>query len=90
MQKRNRIQIYHDILSAINDENEVDVSIKPTNIQYKSNLSYNRLMSYIQELMMKGFIVNKQDKILVTDKGYEFLTNYNKLLELVKGIDWLV
>jgi predicted transcriptional regulator len=85
--RRNKLQIYYDILSAIRNENVIDVGIKPTRLQYESNLSYNKLINYIEELMLKGFIVNKQDKILISEKGYAFLTNYSRLLDLVKDTD---
>jgi predicted transcriptional regulator len=85
--RRDKLQIYYDILSAIKNENTIYVSIKPTRLQYESNLSYSKLMSYIEELMLKGFIVNKQDKILISEKGYAFITNYSRLLDLIKNTD---
>ncbi len=85
--RRDKLQIYYDILSAIKNENAIYVSIKPTRLQYESNLSYSKLMSYIEELMLKGFIVNKQDKILISEKGYAFITNYSRLLDLIKNTD---
>ena len=59
IRKRERLEIIHDILVAIKDKRD---TAKPTHILYKSNLSHQMLMEYINELVKKEFIVEKIDK----------------------------
>ncbi|MBR9699383.1 winged helix DNA-binding protein [Candidatus Woesearchaeota archaeon] len=81
--KRDRLQIIHDILLAIREKGS---QVKPTHILYKSNLSHQMLMEYLQELIAKGFIIEEGDKkgkkvYSLTDKGYDYLRDYT----VIKG-----
>ncbi|MEM4336577.1 MAG: winged helix-turn-helix domain-containing protein [Candidatus Woesearchaeota archaeon] len=80
--RRNRLEIVNDILKSIQDKGG---SIKPTHLLYKSNLSHDRMKSYIAELKEKGLISEelKANKkiIVITTKGFEFLVNYKKIKE---------
>jgi predicted transcriptional regulator len=75
--KRERLEIIHDILHVIRARRNV----KPTHILYKSNLSHPMLTEYLEELIEKGFI-NEKDAgkgkrtYELTDKGYNFLKDY--------------
>lgn len=82
--RREKLEIIYDILSAINKEDALDVRRRPR-VQMMSNLPYIRFMFYIEELLRKGFIIHKRDRILITDKGYLFLINYNNLLDLIRN-----
>ena len=63
-EKRTKIQLYFDIISAIIQEQD----ISPTRIQFKCNTSYDKLMKYLQE-MERREIIEKNGSIGVTDKG---------------------
>jgi len=83
--KRDRLQIIHDILKAIQDRNG---RIKPTHILYKSNLSYQMLDDYMEELITKGFIEVKTDKknsrtYALTQKGFEYVNKYHLIVDFV-------
>ncbi|MFP4119227.1 MAG: winged helix-turn-helix domain-containing protein [Candidatus Woesearchaeota archaeon] len=89
--KRGRLQIIYDILSSIRDKGG---SIKPTHLLYKSNLSHQMMRGYLKELQEKGFIKehyqkNKSKTYILTDKGYEYLAEYQKVLKFVEsfGLD---
>jgi len=79
--KRNKLQVIRDILEVIRGRNG---KIKPTHILYKSNLSYQMMEEYLDELQEKGFIKEiKQDRgrtYTITDKGHTYLERY-KLIE---------
>ena len=84
--KRDRLQIIHDILKAIQDKNG---KIKPTHILYKSNLSHQMLEEYLIELKEKKFIteeMNKAGKMYqITDHGYAYLEKYKLITEFVNS-----
>jgi predicted transcriptional regulator len=85
--KRGRLQIIHDILSAIRAKGG---SIKPTHLLYKSNLSHQMMSDYLKDLMGKGFIEEeiqkKKNKMyLLTPKGYDYLQEYKTVIRFVES-----
>ena len=81
-QRRTKIEIINDILSAITDKNGI---IKPTHLLYKSNLSHNKMKEYLHELEEKKMIENITNKnnneIHITDRGRKFIIEYKRILE---------
>ncbi len=80
-EKRTKIQLYFDIISAIIQEED----ISPTRIQFKCNTSYDKLMKYLEE-MEKREIISKNGSIDVTDKGKKFHSDYSKINDLISEI----
>ena len=80
-EKRTRIQLYFDIISAIIQEED----ISPTRIQFKCNTSYDKLMKYLGE-MEEREIISKNGSIDVTDKGKKFHSDYSKINDLISEI----
>lgn len=80
--KRDRLQIIHDILKAIQDKNN---RIRPTHILYKSNLSHQMMEEYLKELIGKGFIImniEKESKTYsLTQKGFDYLNRYKLIAD---------
>jgi predicted transcriptional regulator len=80
--KRDRLQIIHDILKAIQDKNN---RIRPTHILYKSNLSHQMMEEYLKDLISKDFIlenVAKEGKTYsLTQKGFDYLNKYRLITE---------
>ncbi|MBD0300038.1 MAG: transcriptional regulator [Nitrososphaera sp.] len=74
--KRNKIEIYNDILSAINLE-LTNGEAKPTRVQTLSNLAYDKLVRYLNELEGKKMIM--QDPLQITEKGRDFLQDYDRI-----------
>jgi predicted transcriptional regulator len=72
---RHKIQIYYDILNGINLESNNGEGAKPTRVQIHSNLSYDKLVRYLNELEMKEMIL--QNPLRITEKGWDFLQNYH-------------
>jgi predicted transcriptional regulator len=85
-EKRDRMQIIHDILLAIQKKGG---RIKPTHLLYKSNLSYQRMNLYLEELITNGLVAKDFDDeskfFKLTDKGYMFLAEYQRMNEFTKS-----
>ena len=70
------MEIYNDILSAINLE-LTNGEAKPTRVQTLSNLAYDKLVRYLNELEGKKMII--QDPIQRTEKRVDFLQDYDRI-----------
>ncbi len=81
-EKRGRLEIIYDILVAMQRKQG---RIKPTHLLYKSNLSYQRMNAYVDELIKKGFVEKDFDDrnkyFILTDKGYTFLSEFRRIRE---------
>ena len=75
---RNKIQIYYDILNGINLESNNGEGVKPTRVQIHSNLSYDKLAKYLNELEMNEMIL--KNPLRITEKGRDFLQDYDHVL----------
>jgi predicted transcriptional regulator len=86
--KRNKLEIYNDILSAIELELQCGQA-KPTRVQSRSNLAYDKLVRYIDELKHKKMIT--QDPLMITEKGHDFLQDYDRIKSFVveMGVKYL-
>ena len=80
--KRNKLEIIRDILQIIQKKSG---KIKPTHVLYKSNLSYQMMTDYIDELIQGGFInekiTGKNKTYIITDKGNKYLEKYRLIME---------
>jgi predicted transcriptional regulator len=70
------MEIYNDILSAINLE-LTNGEAKPTRVQTLSNLAYDKLVRYLKELEGKKMIM--RDPLQITEKGRDFLQDYDRI-----------
>lgn len=82
------MEIYNDILSAIQLELQSGQA-KPTRVQSRSNLAYDKLARYFEELKYKEMIT--QDPLMITDKGHDFLQDYDRIKSFVleMGVKYL-
>jgi len=82
--RRDKITIIFDILEAIQKKGG---KIKPTHLLYKSNLSHGRMKQYVDELVNKKLLEEKEDKgkkmYVLTDEGYKFITNYAQVMKFM-------
>ena len=82
--KREKVQVIYDILKAVREK---EGKIKPTHIMYKANLSPQMLKTYLKELMIKGFIMEKKSgkgkTYFLTEKGLKYLKDYQIILGFV-------
>ena len=81
-ERRSKIQLYFDIVSAIVQDSQNNDSVSPTRIQFKCNTSYDKLTKYLIE-MEKRNIIEREKSLSVTDKGMQFHRDYSKINELI-------
>ncbi|MDG6990055.1 MAG: winged helix DNA-binding protein [Nitrososphaerota archaeon] len=83
--QRSVLRINLDILNAVREEGDA----KPTHILYKANLSHERLVKYLDDLLTKGLIEVKQDgenrTYRITPKGVGFLIEIRKAETFIQG-----
>ena len=75
--KRNKMEIYNDILTAIRVELASDGEARPTKVQSKSNLAYDKLSRYLGELEGRKMIT--QNPLAITERGHDFLQDYGRI-----------
>ena len=83
--KRDKLGIVYDILISIKEKNG---KIRQTNIMYKSNLSFQSLHEYLDELIKKNFLVEHKDKkdvktFSITNEGLNFLSKYSEIKDFM-------
>ena len=82
---RSALRIYLDILETVHQEGEAG----PTRILYKANLSHDRLIRYIGELVTKGLLQEKQAEegrsYVLTPAGVSFINELRKAEAFVAG-----
>ncbi len=84
-ERRSKLEIYFAILYAIQQE-ETDDGAKPTRIQYKSGMSYDKVAKHLKVLEEKQLIVKKR-YYHMTEKGHKFLAEYSLVRDFVNRMD---
>jgi predicted transcriptional regulator len=78
--KRGRLEIIYDLLNAIHEKGG---EIKPTHLLYKSNLSHQKMMEYLAELMKQELVKESERKgkkqYIITEKGIEFIGEFKRI-----------
>lgn len=69
--KRHKLQLFFEILCAIEDDRISNGIAKPTRVQHFSRLSYDKMMNHLAELERKGMIHRDNGLILITNKGHK-------------------
>ena len=69
--------------------NDDDSVAKPTRVQLRSNLAYDKLARYLDELENRKMIL--QSPLLITEKGREFLQDYDRISNFIleMGVKYL-
>ena len=73
--RRGGFEIIVDILNAAME------GAKKTEIVYKANLNFKRAGNYLSYLEERQLIENMGDRYRTTEKGKEFLRDYQKMME---------
>jgi predicted transcriptional regulator len=82
IQRRDKLKIYGDLLFAIRSEYNKE-KILPTHVQAKTMVPFDRLKTYISELVMLGMIED-EISLKLTEKGLQYLREYEKVLDFMK------
>jgi len=84
MQRRDRIDIIFDMLTAIQQKQK----IKPTHLMYKANMTHGQMKGYLDELKAKEFVTVSAEKgqkyFILTDNGYRFILKIKEMKEFEK------
>ena len=83
--KRSKLQIYFDVLSAILVEKQDNTEISKTRLQHKSNTSYDKLLKYLDEMSEKG-LIKLENNVDTTDMGLKFYQDYSAVNDLIDEI----
>ena len=82
-ERRSKLQIFYDVLSAIKEESQNNEKISYTRIQFKCNTSYDKLLRYFDEMKAKQLLKSGL-QIEITEKGEKFYQDYSRINELIK------
>ena len=87
-EKRTKLEIYYDLLQILYEEMNFSGINKPSLIRIASlaNLPYTRFKEAIAHLDKQGLILHNYDNIFVTEKGVEFIREYQKFNDYLKQI----
>lgn len=82
---RSKVGIILDILESINYLEYSDGTALLTKVMYRANLSYDRLIQYLDELSRRGLITKEDDGYVLTREGREFLEYLLKIREFLRA-----
>ena len=82
IQRRDKLKIYGDLLSALRSESGAE-KIVLTQVQVKIGVPFDRLKTYITELVDLG-LVHDETSMKLTGKGIQYLREYEKVLDFMK------
>ncbi len=80
--RRDKLKIYGDLLSALNRETKTE-KIVLTRVQLQINVPFDRLKKYVSELVELG-LIQGETEIKLTEKGKQYLREYEKIIEFMK------
>jgi predicted transcriptional regulator len=84
-ERRSKLQILADILEALAESGEMNISQLLT----AANLSYDRLTRYLRELELNGMIYterrNSEVRVRLTVKGSSFLQEFRKIKKIAEA-----
>jgi predicted transcriptional regulator len=84
IQRRDKLKIYGDLLSALYSEFSAE-KIVLTQVQVKIGVPFDRLKTYITELVDLG-LVQDETSLKLTGKGIQYLIEYERVLDFMKRI----
>jgi predicted transcriptional regulator len=85
-EKRHKLQLFHAILCAIEEDVTVNRIARPTRVQHYSRLSYDKMMNHLIELEQKEMIYRTSDGLVsITSKGRKFIRQYDELINLIES-----
>ena len=84
IRRRDKLKIYGDLLSALNDQSKTEKTVL-TRVQARINVPFDRLKTYISELVSLG-LVKENISFELTEKGKQYLREYEGILEFMKNM----
>jgi predicted transcriptional regulator len=81
IQRRDKLKIYSDLLFALCTEPPEKIML--THVQKKIGVPFDRLKTYIVELVNLG-LIKDETSLEVTEKGKQYLKEYERVLDFIK------
>lgn len=75
-EKRHKLQLFYEILCAIEEDCVRNEVARPTHVQHFTRLSYDKMMNHLSELEEKGMIHRVSGLVAITAKGKKFIEQY--------------
>ena len=82
IQRRDKLKIYGDLLSALRSESSAE-RIVLTQVQARIKVPFDRLKTYITELVDLG-LVQDEASLELTRKGLQYLREYERVLDFME------
>ena len=80
--RRDKLKIYGDLLSALYSDSSAE-KVVLTQVQVKIKVPFDRLKTYITELVDLGLIID-ETSLGLTKKGKQYLREYERVLDFMK------
>ena len=84
-EKRHKLQLFYEILRAIEEDTVQNEVARPTHVQHFTRLSYDKMMNHLGELEEKGMIHRVSGLVAITAKGKKFVEQYDQLIGLIES-----
>lgn len=84
-EKRHKLQLFYEILRAIEEDTMQNEVARPTHVQHFTRLSYDKMMNHLGELEEKGMIHRVSGLVAITAKGKKFVEQYDQLIRLIES-----
>jgi predicted transcriptional regulator len=81
--RRDKLKIYGDLLSVLRSEGDERKKVVLTHVQVQINVPFDRLKNYITELRELG-LIEGEISLELTEKGRQYLREYERILEFMK------
>ena len=82
--KRNKYEIYYDILYALRFESVSNGKFSLTRAARQANLPYNRFRETLRMLSDLDLCIPAKNEYLITEKGKEYIEEYHKINDFFK------
>jgi predicted transcriptional regulator len=80
--RRDKLKIYGDLLSALYSDSGAE-KVVLTQVQVKIKVPFDRLKTYITELVDLG-LIKDEISLELTKKGTQYLREYERVLDFMK------
>ncbi len=82
IQRRDKLKIYGDLLSTLQAQSGAE-KIVLTQVQIMVNVPFDRLETYIMDLVDLG-LVQDEASLKLTEKGAQYLKEYERVIDFMK------
>lgn len=79
VEKRGKIRIYFDVLRLLLKELKDSGHPSLTRVAHEANLPYDRFQNYLEHLIQLGMVSRREGKLVVTEKGLEYIGEFEKI-----------